>query len=140
MRMASQVNQNAIRKATAEWKAYFKALDDYKAEPWKYKARPRAPSYIRKETATAWFTNQVAKLHEVNGKHVISFVKSNIVIPVGRLTGKYIKTEVQPWHGGYRILVTTDDDVKEPAAPSAPKRILGIDTGIDNLAAVANNY
>lgn len=42
-RMNSQVNQNAIRKATKAWKAYFKSIKDYRCNPQKYKAKPKMP-------------------------------------------------------------------------------------------------
>ena len=140
VRMSSQVNQNAIKKAVSEWQSYFDVLKEYKENPWKYKAGPKCPGYSKEEAATAWFTNQTAVLHEVNGKFVLSFINSKNVVPVGKLTGKYIKTEVKPWCGGYRVLVTTDDASVMPEVPVNPKRIMGIDTGVDNLAAVANNY
>lgn len=53
---------------------------------------------------------------------------------------KYIKTEIKPFHGQFRILITLNDHVKEPELPENPKRILGIDPGLDNLLTVAGNF
>ena len=72
--LPAQVNQNAMRKTFKAWKGYFSAQKDWKKHPWKYKAKPRIPGYIRAEEATAWFTNQTAKLTEKeNGEGCVLF-------------------------------------------------------------------
>jgi putative transposase len=38
------------------------------------------------------------------------------------------------------VLVTLDDEMKLPEVPEDPQRILGIDLGVDNFAAVAGNF
>ena len=138
-RMPSQVNQNAIKKAVQAWKSYFASLKSYAKDPSTFTGKPCIPKYIRGEETTAWFTNQVAKHSVVNGKDVLSFVNSKVVIKIGKTSGKHIKTEVQPRFGGYRLLVTTDKEIKEISVPENPIRIFGIDVGLDNFAAVANN-
>lgn len=52
----------------------------------------------------------------------------------------YVKTEVKPQYGGYSILLTFKEDIILPEVPKFPKRILGIDVGVDNFCAVANNF
>ena len=122
--LPAQVNQNAMRKTFKAWKGYFSALKDWKKHPGKYKAKPRIPGYIRAGEATAWFTNQTAKLTEKeNGEgHVLSFIDTEVTVGCGRIPGKYIKTEVKPYHGEYRLLVTYDD---KAGSPEVPKHIKG---------------
>ena len=138
-RMPAQVNQNAIKKAVLSWKSYFASLKAYAKDPSRFTGKPSAPKYIRSDETTAWFTNQTAKCHEVNNKNVLSFINSDVVIGIGKINGKHVKTEVQPRHGGYRILVTTDDEIKEVPVPENPTRFFGIDIGLENFASVANN-
>lgn len=140
--LPAQVNQNAMRKTFKAWKGYFSAQKDWKKHPGKYKAKPGIPGYIRTEEATAWFTNQTAKLTEKeNGEgHVLSFIDTEVTVGCGRIPGKYIKTEVKPYHGEYRLLVTYDDKAGSPEVPKHPERILGIDPGVNNFLAIANNY
>ena len=140
--LPAQVNQNAMRKTFKAWKGYFSAQKDWKKHPWKYKAKPRIPGYIRAEEATAWFTNQTAKLTEKeNGEGcVLFFIDTEVTVGCGHIPGKYIKTEVKPYHGEYRLLVTYDDKAGSPEVPKHPKRILGIDPGVNNFLAIANNY
>lgn len=137
-RMPAQVNQNAIRKAVMAWKGYFKALKAYEKAPDKFTARPKRPRYAKDEM-TAWFTNQTARAKEIDGKWFISFINSRLVLPVGRLEGRLIKTEVCPLYGSYRVLVTTEKEIREIPVPENASRFFGVDVGLGNLAAVANN-
>ena len=143
-RMNSQVNQNAIRKVTKAWKAYFKSIKDYRCNPQKYKAKPRMPGYIRSEQTTAWFTGQVAKLVVKGGKAYLQFVKQKALFCIGKASlysgMKYVKTEVKPVHGQFTVCITFEDGLQLPKVPDHPVRIIGIDQGMDNFAAVANNF
>ena len=53
---------------------------------------------------------------------------------------KYVKTEVKAMYGKYYILITFDDKIAEVEAPENPKRILGLDPGVNNFLGVANNF
>ena len=143
-RMASQVNQNAIRKTVRAWEGYFKALREYNSHPEKYQAKPGIPGYIREQESTAWWTRQTAKLCIRNGKAFLQFVGMKEMFCIGSeddFSGlAYVKTEISPYHGQFKVMVTFDDKAEAPAAPERPACILGIDTGLDNLLAVAGNF
>ena len=138
-RMPSQVNQNAIRKAVDAWGSFFKALKAYKKDPSSYTGRPNRPGYKKKDMDTAWFSNQVARMKDAGKKAVLSFVNSDAAVTVRKPAGEYVKTEVRPCYGGFEVIVTSDDEVKEVPVPDRPGKIMGVDTGLNNLAAVANN-
>lgn len=153
-RMNSQVNQNAIRKLTKTWASYFAALADYKENPSKYKAKPKMPRYLKSAQFTAWYTNQTAVFKVIGSKAYIRFVNCKELFCIGSADlykdMRYVKTEIKPSHGRYDVLVTFDDkkDGKTyskfksvlPAVPENPKRIIGIDPGVDNFATVVNNF
>ena len=143
-RMNSQVNQNAIRKTVKSWMGYFQSLKEYAVCPAKFLGKPKLPGYIRTQQATAWWTKQTAKLFFLAGKAYLQFVNLKEALCIGKESQfqgvKYVKTEVKPFHGQFRILITLDDNKKEPEPPKNPKRILGIDPGVDNLLAVAGNF
>ena len=141
-RLSAQVNQAAMKKTFKDWKGYFAALADWKRDPGKYRAKPCIPGYIRTGGATACFTNQTAKLWlRSSGKgNILSFPDTEVTAACGSIPGTYIRTEVKPYHGDYRLLVTYDDKAESPEAPENPARILGIDLGVDNLIAAAGNY
>ena len=139
-RLPAQVNQNDMRKTFHAWKSFYAALKDWDVHPEKYKEKPRIPGYIREKEATAWFTNQTARIWKTQKGCILSFIGTEITAGCGHITGTYIKTEVQPYHGEYRLLVTYDDKAECPDVPEHPQRIYGIDTGVNNFAAVAGNF
>ena len=143
-RMNSQVNQNAIKKTVKSWKSYFQLRKDYVIHPEKYKARPRIPGYIKQPAMTAAYTNQTAKFIRKDGRAYLRFVNHKPPVLIGNESlyadMTYVKTEVKPQYGGYSILLTFKEDIILPEVPKFPKRILGIDIGVDNFCAVANNF
>ena len=143
-RMNSQVNQNAIRKTVKSWVGYFESMKEYAVCPEKFLGKPKLPGYIRNKQATAWWTKQTARLTFQAGKAYLQFVNLKEALCIGKESQyqslKYIKTEIKPFHGQFRILITLDDHMKEPKLPEDPKRILWIDPGIDNLLTVAGNF
>ena len=143
-RMNSQVNQNAIKKTVKSWKSYFQLCKDYAVHPEKYKARPRIPGYIKQPAMTAAYTNQTARFIRKDGHVYLRFVNHRQPVLIGKeslYSGMtYVKTEVKPQYGGYCILLTFKEDIVLPEVPRSPKRILGIDVGVDNFCAVANNF
>ena len=147
-RMNSQVNQNAIRMLTKTWKAYFASLADYKENPSKYKAKPKMPGYLKSAQFTAWYTNQTAQFKIIGNKAYIRFVHCKELFCIGSADlykdMKYVKTEVKPSYGRYDVLVTFDDKKDNKAkfltVPANPKRVIGIDPGVDNFATVVNNF
>lgn len=143
-RMNSQVNQNAIKKTVKSWKSYFQLRKDYVIHPEKYKARPRIPGYIKQPAMTAAYTNQTAKFIRKDGRAYLRLVNHKPPVLIGKeplyADMTYVKTEVKPQYGGYSILLTFKEDIILPEVPKFPKRILGIDIGVDNFCAVANNF
>lgn len=143
-RMNSQVNQNAIKKTVKSWKSYFQLRKDYVIHPEKYKARPRIPGYIKQPAMTAAYTNQTAKFIRKDGRAYLRFVNHKQPVLIGKESlyadMTYVKTEVKPQYGGYSILLTFKEDIILPEVPKFLKRILGIDVGVDNFCAVANNF
>ena len=137
--MPSQVNQNAVKAVVESWKSYFKSLKAYRKNPSGFMAKPRIPGYIRDTEVSAVFSNQTSRIKEAGGKTPLFFVSNGEPLVVGNITGKYIRTVVKPCFGGYTVLITTDDGVGPVTVPKDAKRFFGIDVGIDNLAAVANN-
>ena len=143
-RMNSQVNQNAIRKVIAAWEGYFESLKQYKTNPAGYTGKPKIPGYKNTEESTAWFSKQVAKLKEEDGKLYLQFVNQKERFCIGKTSTykglQYVKTEIKPVYGKYCLLVTFDDKVKAVEPPVNPERILGLDPGVNNFLGVSNNF
>ena len=143
-RMNSQVNQNAVRKVIAAWEGYFESLKQYRINPAGYTGKPKIPGYKNTEESTAWFSKQVAKLKEEDGKYYLQFVNQKEKLCIGKASIykglQYVKTEIKPVYGRYCLLVTFDDNVKAVEPPVNPERILGLDPGVNNFLGVSNNF
>lgn len=84
-RMNSHVNQNAIRKVITAWNGYFKSLKRYYKNPSAFTGKPRIPGYKKDAEYTAWFSNQVAKFKEEDGKNYIA------ALPIQSLSSVFTK-------------------------------------------------
>ena len=140
--LPAQVNQQALKKTCQSWKGYFKALEDWKACPEKYKAKPRIPGYIREPASTAHFTAQVIKAQAAGGELKLRFPNSSLVLCAGAgiAPDDVVKVEVRPVYGCYQVLLTYQAANTLLEVPKHPKRILGIDIGVSNFFTCAGNY
>ena len=144
VRMSAQTNQRAIRKATDAWMSYFKARKAYRKCPALFTGRPRIPGYLKTQMSLVSFSNQTSRISQRGDRLYLGFPKTKAELCLGLpdiYKGlKHVKTDVLPAHGVFRVLITFDDGTVCPKAPENPKRILGIDVGLGNFLAVANNY
>ena len=137
--LPAQVNQACLRLTTDSWKAYFAALKSYRKNPGAFNGMPRIPGYLKGES-TCPFTNQTAKLVLLPRGYAVSFPAGDITVRIGKPSGSYVKTEVRPEHGCYKVLVTFDDKTEAPEVPGNLSRIIGLDPGVNNFIACANNF
>ena len=136
--LPAQVNQEAIKDCIEAWRGYFKSLQSYKQDPSLFKGMPRIPKYMRSDRMTATFTNQICKIR--NGR--LQFPKTREKLTVGTVSDpawKFCEVQVKPYYGRYKVLVIMDDGMDIQELDKRPERILGIDPGISNFAAIANN-
>ena len=76
------------------------------------------------------------------GRLYLGFANCDPFVRLGRkslLPGKLVKVEVKSWYGRYRLCITYEDALQEPAVPAASKRILGLDVGVANFLVGASN-
>ena len=163
--MQANISQCAIRKCIMAWQAYYAASGVYKKNPDKFKGEPRYPKYCRNEQMTAWLTNGCLSVK--NGVLRLAVVDNMDDMDAGstgdrkRIKGifqlgdyksgcRIEKAEIQPYYGGYLLLVTykaEDADMPDSGAGnrSMPDKeedtgnVMGIDLGIQNAAAIADN-
>jgi len=139
--LPAQVNQQVMRKCFADWKAYFEALKEYKICPSRFKGRPRIPNYKRGKTNGISFTNIICSLKSNDAGTYLTFPKTELVYPLGNyipgdstLQQVYVDYE----YGNMALTLILKD---RPYVPRVcePNRIIGIDLGLDNFAAISNN-
>ncbi len=138
--LPAQSNQQIMKEAFEAWKSFFKAIKDYKANPSKYKGRPKLPQYASKTgRKTCSLTNQIAVIKD---KKYLKLPKTNIKLNVGKLgkiEGSLKETRIVP-KGEYFIVelifeIPENNEIRD----LNENKILGIDFGVDNLATIANN-
>ena len=146
-----QTSQQAIKDCTEAWSSFFKIRKDYKKNPSKYKGKPRIPKYRKTDMTTATFTNMNCKIKEYDfttsyGRTIhtsqLSFPKTKDRLSLGgySFVGKRLKeVKVQPYYGRFKVFLILEslDDMESPEVQ--PKRCYGIDLGVTNFAAIANN-
>lgn len=142
--LPGQVNQQTLRMVIKDWKGHFESLKSYKTNPAKFTGMPKAPGYVRTQYATVRYTNQIITKTSLGEAEYLDFPKEGPTLCIGKkdCCPKLVKVEIKPYMGKFEMLITYDKDVTEvlPEAPESPKRIIGIDPGIDNFLTGTPNF
>lgn len=139
--LPAHTNQWVMKQVFSNWKSYYKSLEDYIKDPDKYKGKPRIPGYANKNgRKPLMFTNQTCVIKE--GKY-LCFPKTKDKLNIGKLgitKGELKQIRVIPYHDYVELeIVFKVADKKEDYKTDKPERVLGIDLGVDNFAAISNN-
>lgn len=137
----AQSAQQTLRMLDSAWKGFFTAIKDWKQHPDKYLGRPKLPKYLKKEGLYCLtLTNQNCKIRDglvyfpkvfdgftVNPKFLsdnrfVSFQQARFIPRPGHIVLELV----------YKIEIS-DERLDNG-------RYIGIDIGVDNLAAVANTW
>lgn len=138
--IGSNSGQHTLKILERNWKSFFVAIKDWSKNPHKYLGKPKLPNYLDKEKGRfIWvLTNVQSKV--INGELVFSFkpLKPYNGIIKTNVNGKHMQTRIIPKKGYYILEVVYQIDV--PDVVKEPKRILGIDLGLNNLITTQNNF
>lgn len=140
----------AIRRTLInEITGFFEALDDWKVNPDKYKARPRFPKYsksISKRIVQFYEFSKVDKngywTVPMNKDFKAKFGEVKIKMPANLQSQKVKYIEIVPKHIGRFFEVHYTYEVQKPQmkqAPTTTTKALVIDLGIDNLMSCATS-
>ncbi len=138
-----QVAQQCLRLVEKNWKAFFRAIKDWKKHPEKYLNKPEPPRYKPKNGENLIvFTNQTAriKFSKKEKNYYLSFhYKANL--PPVRVNGNRVQdfqqVRILP-RGSYYILeIVYYSNIKDSNIPK--DRMVGIDLGVRNTMTVVNN-
>ncbi len=125
-----------IKTFRSIWFSYFKALKEYYKHPDKFLGKPNIPHYKDKNGEFILiFTNQQCSID--NG--ILKFPKIMNLYVKTRLNDDIKLSEVRiiTLGNGYNIEIVYKKNIIEPLNKN--KRIIGIDTGVDNIVAISNN-
>ena len=162
--MQANISQCAIKKCVMAWQSYYATLEAYKENPGRFRGKPRYPKYCKGEQMTAWLTNhclsvkngvlRLAGVDDTGGTDAGYAADRKRIKGSFRLGGyksgcRIEKAEIRPYFGRYLLLATykaDGEDMEDSGAGenSMPDKedagnVMGIDLGIQNAAAIADN-
>ena len=136
--LPAQTAQQTLKLLIREWKAYFQAVKEYRTDPQKFYAPPKAPRYkSKKGEKVAILTNQQAKIR--NGRLILPKKVGYTVLT--RLTemDKIAEVRIIPKGVGYNIEIVYRKHVPKIKKNVNKKRIAAIDLGMVNLVTLVDN-
>lgn len=135
--LPSQTANRILYTLDKSWKAFFKAMKDWKIHPEKYLGMPKPPNYKRKDGEhILLFTNQSCKIKD----GYLTFPKMCEFEPVKtRLTDdtKLKEVRIIPKSSGFICEIVYNKIIKPLTL--TPDNIVGIDLGLRNIITMANN-
>jgi putative transposase len=147
--MPSQANQQTMKKVYDDWKSFFEASKKYKINPASFSGKPKIPRYKQKNgRTTCYLTNQITTIKEGN---VLKLPGTHLQLNLGKVAcseGKLQQVRIVPSYGRYVVevifkgkqdkeILRTEKQFNELVFD--PKRVMGIDLGVDNLATIVDN-
>ena len=136
--LPTQSSQGVMKTVFQNWKSFYASLREYKANPSKFKARPKIPGYSRSLEKEVSFSNQDCVIKE---SKFLKFPKTKERLNIGKLgfiEGKLKQVRVLPKYGHYVVelifQVPFEQEVKE-----SNRRYMSVDLGTDNIATIVTN-
>ncbi len=131
--LPAQTSQQVLRLLDRNWKSFFKAIEEWSKDKSKFLGRPKLPKYKKKDgRSIAIFTNQQCKIK--NG--YLTFPKTELKLKT-RITDKLKEVRIIPKGSIYVVEIVYEKEIAKVKRP--PKRIAGIDLGLNNFVTLVNN-
>ena len=142
--LPKQTAQHVLKEVVKNMKGFYAAIRAYNKDSSAFTGRPKLPGYGSKGgNHTAVFTNQDCVIYEVKDKpgcHEVKFPMQSkrLYIADMPIRGRLKQVTVSPSHDTFVLSFVFDDEKEVPVAKT-PHRMIGIDLGVDNTAAITNN-
>lgn len=146
-----QSAQYTIKQAVRDMKSYCKSCKAYAKNKQTFAGAPRLPGYKKPGgMCTANLSNQDCIVKKQDSVYFIKFPLTKEVCqikePIGRLKFVTIKPYFNVFYISFVFEITNtfepleQDDNNERVIFNKPERCIAIDFGVDNLAAISNNF
>jgi len=134
-KLPSQTSQQILKLVNRNWRSYFRALKEYKANPKKFKNKPRIPNYKKKNGESILiFTNQQCRFKE----GYLHFPKKvNLKQIKTRIKEKLKEVRIIPLGIKYKIEIIYEKEEQDLGLNK--NNLLSIDLGLNNLITAVNN-
>jgi putative transposase len=131
--LPAQTAQQILKLLDRNWRSFFKVIKDWSKNKDKYLGRPRLPKYKKKDgRAIAIFTNQQCKIKS----GYLVFPKTKVKLKT-RIQDDLREVRIIPKNSIYVVELVYEKAVVTETRE--PKRIAGIDLGLDNFVTLVNN-
>lgn len=131
----AQISQQCLKLLEKNWKSFFSSIKDWKRNPAKYSGKPKLPKYLKKKGKNIIIlTNQLVKYHDnelIFPKRIGNFKLKT------KIRGKFQQVRILPRNNSFVIEVIYRKQV--PELKNNNKKYVGIDLGVNNLAALTNS-
>ena len=152
--LPAQANQQVLKLLMRDYRSFFEAIKSYKKNPSAFTGRPRLPGYCKeKGLKTAILTNQICTVKD--GRY-IKFPGTKTRLDLGVCEGDIKLKEVRIRPDADRFVIDVVLEVKDRGISPEDHgvilkqlkemetvdnlRVMAIDPGTDNIAAVVNNF
>jgi len=134
-RLPSQTSQQILKLVNRNWRSYFGALKEYRANPNKFRKKPRIPSYKKKNGEyIVVFSNQQCRIRE----GYLHFPKKvNLKLVKTRITEKLKEVRIIPLGIKYKIEIVYEKEKQDLGLNK--NAMVSIDLGLNNLITAVNN-
>jgi len=134
--LPAQTAQQILKLLEKNWKSFFSAINVWSVKKENFTGRPKLPGYIRNGKNIVIFTNQQAKIK--NDGHIHFPEKAGLNPLKTKVQGGIQQVRIIPKYTCYII------EVVYKITPKINKNLdsdlyIGIDLGINNLAAITSN-
>ncbi len=135
--LPAKVSQQVLKGLDKNFVSFFAAMEEYKDEPSKFKARPKLPGYKEKQTGrnVTVYTIQAISSALLR-KNKVKLSKTNIIMPWHKPGIKQARI-VPVSKNVYKIEIVYEQET--PPKQLDASIVAGIDIGLNNLAAITSN-
>lgn len=137
----AQSAQQTLKMLDTAWTSFFTEIKDWKQHPEKYKSRPKLPKYLKKNSSYCLIlTNQNCKVKDGRIKFPKAFGEFSLK-PEFLSDSRFISFQQVRFipHGDFMAMELVYQIRIEPEKEDN-RRYIAIDLGVNNLAAVVNNW
>jgi putative transposase len=136
--LPAKVSQQILQQLANAWESFFKACEEYRADPTKFLARPKLPTYKHKTKGRNLLVYTIQAISRGKKGLKRGIIKpSRLPIEVKTKQKNLAQVRIVPRHGFYVVEAVYEKEVQP--APLNPAFYAGIDLGITNLVALTSN-
>jgi putative transposase len=134
--LMSQASQCTLQVLDRNWKSYFVAIKDWKANPHKYLGMPKLPNYKKKDGRFPWFLKN-NQTYIKDGRLYFRLKVFNGYSFKTKVNDRLIAVRFIPKGSCYVLEIVYEKEIQEITETN--DNILGIDLGVNNFVTMVNN-